>query len=211
MSEDSRAIENQRPGIVAATGVSFSVGFFFAFRIFIMLLSVRLLGTSEQVGVEISLGLNFLLLILVGFQTIGAGEQESPVKLRVPGIRWAFIFLFFSWASLFWSATASMPAAIIYWCAMAADVAMVVLLLRMGPIKEVAAGIMSGYVIGACLIAIIAWLLPAQSDLRLGDEELLGSNQIGYLCAFAMFFVQYLLREKPGKWGARLWFLGSRC
>jgi O-antigen ligase len=94
-----------------------------------------------------------------------------------------------------------MSAAIVYWCAMAADVGMVVLLLRMGPIKEVATCLMKGYVLGACVIALIAWLLPAQSDLRLGDEELLGPNQIGYLCAFALFFVQYLMREKPGKWG----------
>jgi O-antigen ligase len=84
---------------------------------------------------------------------------------------------------------------------MAADVGMVVLLLRVGPVNEVAASLMKGYVVGACMIAAIAWLLPAQSDLRLGDEELLGPNQIGYLCAFALFFAQYLMREKLGKWG----------
>jgi exopolysaccharide production protein ExoQ len=83
---------------------------------------------------------------------------------------------------------------------MAADVGMVVLLLRVGPVKETAASLMKGYMWGACAIAIIAWLLPAQADLRLGDEELLGPNQIGYLCAFALFFVQYLMREKAGKW-----------
>ena len=121
--------------------------------------------------------------------------------LRFPAVRWILIFLCFSCVSLFWSATASMPAAIIYWCAMAADVGMVALLIRMGPVKEVVTSLMKGYVIGACVIAMIAWLLPAQSDLRLGDEELLGPNQIGYLCAFALFFVQYLLRERPGKWG----------
>jgi O-antigen ligase len=67
---------------------------------------------------------------------------------------------------------------------------------------------MKGYVWGACAVAIIAWLLPAQSDLRLGDEELLGPNAIGYLCAFALFFAQYLAREKDGKWGAAALLLG---
>jgi exopolysaccharide production protein ExoQ len=185
----------------AATGLSYLVGFFFSFRIFIMLLSVRLLGTDEQVGVEVSLALNFFLLVLVAFQTIGASDHERASMLRLPGVRWVLVFLCFSCISLLWSATASMPAAIVYWCAMAADVGMVVLLLRMGPVKEVATSLMKGYVVGACVIALIAWLLPAQSDLRLGDEELLGPNQIGYLCAFALFFVQYLMREKAGKWG----------
>lgn len=68
--------------------------------------------------------------------------------------------------------------------------------------------LMKGYVWGACGVAIIAWLLPAQSDLRLGDEELLGANQIGYLCAFAFFFAQYLLRQKIGRFGVAAWVLG---
>ncbi len=62
--------------------------------------------------------------------------------------------------------------------------------------------VMKGYVWGACAIAVVAWLLPAQSDLRLGDEELLGPNQIGYACAFALFFAQYLMRRNGGDWSA---------
>jgi exopolysaccharide production protein ExoQ len=201
MMMDSSPAERQPYVTPAATGLSSLVGFFFSFRIFIMLLSVRFLGATEQVGVEISLALNFLLLIFVAFQTIGATDQEKPSMLRLASVRWVLTFLCFSCISLLWSATASMPAAIVYWCAMTADVGMVALLLRLGPIKEAATSIMKGYVVGACVIAIIAWLLPAQSDLRLGDEELLGPNQIGYLCAFALFFAQYLMREKLGKMG----------
>jgi hypothetical protein len=58
---------------------------------------------------------------------------------------------------------------------------------------------MKGFIWGACTVAVIAWLMPAQSDLRLGDDELLGPNQIGYACAFAFFFAQYLIREKRAK------------
>src|SRR6202046_4979389 len=200
MSMRGSPTEKQRIRIPAATGLSVLVGSFFSFRVFIMLLSVRLLGTCEQAGVEISLALNFFLLALVAFQTIGATDPEGPSMLRLASVRWVFLFLCVSCMSLFWSATASLPAAIIYWCPMAAERAVVVLFLRMGPVREVATSLMRGYVAGACVIAIIAWLLPAQSDLRLGDEELLGPNQIGYLCAFALFFVQYLMREKLGKW-----------
>jgi O-antigen ligase len=84
---------------------------------------------------------------------------------------------------------------------MAADFTMVIVMLRDGRLTVVANSLMKGYVWGACAVAVIAWLLPAQSDLRLGDEELLGPNAIGYLCAFAFFFAQYLMREKDGKWG----------
>jgi exopolysaccharide production protein ExoQ len=203
----SSMTETRRHIMPAATGLSFLVGFFFSSRLFIMLLSVRLLGTDEQAGVEISLALNFFLLILVAFQTIGAADHERANMLRLSGVRWVLIFLSFSCMSLLWSATASVPAAIVYWCAMAADVGMVALLLRMGPVNEIATRIMKGYVVGACIIALIAWLLPAQSDLRLGDEELLGPNQIGYLCAFALFFVQYLMREKLGKWSLATFIL----
>jgi O-antigen ligase len=107
-----------------------------------------------------------------------------------------------------WTSTSSLAAAIAYWCAMAADVAIVVLMLRTGRVTQVANSLMRGYVWGACAVAIIAWMLPAQSDLRLGDEELLGPNAIGYLCAFAIFFAQYLAREKDGKWGAAGLLLG---
>jgi O-antigen ligase len=74
------------------------------------------------------------------------------------------------------------------------------LLLRSGPAEAATAGVMKGYVAGACAIAICAWIMPAQTDLRLGDDELLGPNQIGFVCALAIFFAQYLMRSS----GARL-------
>jgi len=40
---------------VQAVGMALAVGFFFSFRLFIMLLSVRILGTDPQTGVEVSL------------------------------------------------------------------------------------------------------------------------------------------------------------
>lgn len=58
------------------------------------------------------------------------------------------------------------------------------------------------------MVAIIAWILPGQSDLRLGDDELLGANQIGYLCAFAFFFAQYLMLQRAGRCGMAAVLLG---
>jgi O-antigen ligase len=51
-------------------------------------------------------------------------------------------------------------------------------------------------------------MLPAQSDLRLGDEEFLGPNQIGFVCAFALFLAQFLIRRKESFWIAPSIFLG---
>ena len=49
--------------------------------------------------------------------------------------------------------------------------------------------------------------MPVQSDLRLGDEEFFTTNEIGNLCAFTIFLVQYLMRRKDGKWGLVMLFL----
>jgi O-antigen ligase len=145
-------------------------------------------------------GLNLLLFALVVFHSIGAAPETLSSTLKVKNFRWILLFLGFSGCSLFWSSTASLPAAIVYWCAMTADVAMVVLLLRTGPVSGMSFALIKGYVVGACVIAFVAWLLPAESDLRLGDEELLGPNQIGYACAFGAFMAQYLVFRRAGKW-----------
>jgi exopolysaccharide production protein ExoQ len=176
------------------------IGFFFSFRLVIVLLSVHVFQAEPQAGVMVSVGLNLLLLVVVAFHSFGPGLTTLRSTLRVPCFRWVLIFLTFSACSLFWTVAVSLSAAVVYWCAMAADVAMVVLLLRTGPESQMVSSLMKGYVIGACLIAMIAWLLPSQSDLRLGDEELLGPNQIGYVCAFAVFFAQYLIRKGASEW-----------
>ena len=192
----------------AGTGIPFVVGLFFSFRLFITLLSARIFGADPLTGTEITLALNFLLLMVVAFQSLGAADRTFRDMLKLPSIRWVLVFLIFSGCSLFWSVAASLPAAIAYWCAIAADVATVTLLLRTGFALDSIHSLMKGYVWGACAVAIIAWLLPGQSDLRLGDDELLGTNQIGYLCAFAFFFAQYLLQRKIGKFGVAALLLG---
>ena len=177
-----------------------AIGFFFAFRLVIVLLTVRVFQADPQAGVVVSVGLNLLLFVVVAFHSFGPGLTTLRSTLRVSCFRWVLLFLTFSACSLFWTAAVSLSAAVVYWCAMAADVAMVVLLLRTGPEARMVSALMKGFIIGACLIAVIAWLMPSQSDLRLGDEELLGPNQIGYACAFAVFLAQYLIREGAPQW-----------
>ena len=196
------ALEGKTDSIgVQATWLAFAVGFFFSFRIVLALLSVRVLGTTPRAGSELNLVLELLLLLLVCFYSLGYAQRTFGSMLRLSSIRWVFAFLIFSFCSLAWSATVSLPTSVAYWCGIAADVAMVVLLLRAGSVSGVSHSLMKGFVLSACCLAVIAWIMPGQADLRLGDEELFNTNQIGNLCATAIFLAQYLARRKAGRWG----------
>ena len=190
-----------------ATGLAFAVGFYFSFRIVIVLFSVRVLGTDPRTGSEISLTLNLLLLLLVCFHSLGYANRTFGSMLRLSSVRWILVFLVFSCGSLTWSGTVSLATSTAYWCGMAADVAIVVLLLRAGSVTGVSHSLMKGFIVSACCIALIAWIMPAQSDLRLGDEEFFNTNQIGNLCAFAIFLAQYLASCEQENWGLAILFL----
>lgn len=176
-----------------------AAGFFFSFRIAIVLVAVRLFLQNAQTGVVAGLVCNYVLLVVVGFFSLGPAAHGVRPLMRGP-VWWALGFLGFSGVSLLWSSAASLPAAAAFWCAMAADVGIAMLLLRSGPAEETSEAVMQGYIWGTCAFAAIAWMLPAQSDLRLGDEELLGPNQIGYACAFAFFMAQYLMARRGRVW-----------
>jgi exopolysaccharide production protein ExoQ len=172
-------------------------GFYFAFRLFFVLFAVRVFGATAQAGVGASLVCNYALL---GIALLSMSAKIAPDRLRdQPCVRWAIAYIVLTGLSLCWSVTASLPAAVAFWGAMCADAAIVALQLRHHDAETVAHSLMGGFVRGATLIAIIAWLIPAQSDLRLGDEELLGPNQIGWLCGLAFFFAQYLMLGKSGR------------
>jgi exopolysaccharide production protein ExoQ len=184
------------------------VGFYFAFRAIFVLIAVRLFLLDPRAGVAANLVSNFLLLLLVAFQMFGNSAENATWLLNLRPFRWVLAFLCLSGSSLLWTIAESRTAASVYWCAMAADLAMVVLLLRSVPVLQLAAGLIKGYVWGACAVAFAAWLLPLQSDMRLGDEGLLGPNQIGFVCAFALFLAQFPIRSKERFWIAPSLFLG---
>jgi exopolysaccharide production protein ExoQ len=178
------------------------LGFFFSFRLILILLSVRAFLADPQLGVEISIAFNLLFLAVVIFHSMGPAALTFRTLNQITCFRWVLVFVGFSLCSLIWTAAVSVPAAAAYWSAMASDVFCVVLLLRTDSEESVTSSLMAGYVAGACGVALIAWILPAEYDLRLGDEELLGPNQIGFACAFALFLAQYLINN-----GRKIWKL----
>jgi exopolysaccharide production protein ExoQ len=178
-----------------------TIGFYFAGRLCVTYLFFQ---PDPQLGAEVSLALNLLLLAVVAFHSFGPAPALSA--LRLPTLRWVAVFLGFSLCSLLWSATVSVLVAFAYWSAMAADVAMVVLLLRTGPVDAMSAALMRGYIVGACWIGLVAWLSPTMQDLRPGNDDFFSPNAIGFTCAFGVFFAQYLGRSASG-WNPAAIFL----
>ena len=184
------------------------VGFFFAVRMMIGLVSVRVLSLEARDGSILTLGLNFLLLGVVCFSTLGSANRSLQATLRVKPVRWVCAFLIISFCSLGWSSTAMLSAAVLYWSALAADVFIVVLLLRTMSAEVVSRSVMKGFIWGACCTSVVAWLMPLQPDLRLGDEDYFNANQIAFLASFAFFLAQYLNRIHAGRWKIVSTFLG---
>jgi O-antigen ligase len=172
-----------------------AVGFYFSFRLCITYL---LFQATPQTGAAVSVALNLLVFVVVGFHSFGPAPTTLRSALRVSCFRWVMLFLGFSLCSLLWSATVSVAVAFAYWCGMAADVAVVVLLLRTAPTERMAAALMKGYVRGACFIALVAWLSPTMQDLRPGNDDFFSPNAIGFTCAFGAFFAQFLARSVGG-------------
>jgi O-antigen ligase len=187
--------------------LALAVGFFFAARIILTLVLVRVFGADPRTGAAVTLALGFLLLSLACFDALGVPHRTLRSMLHPAAMRWVLLFLAVSGCSLAWSETVSLAASTVYWCGLAADVALVLLLLRSGPVSDVAHSLIKGFIWGACCLALIAWLMPAQADLRLGDPDFFNANQIGNLCAVAIFLAQYLLRRKQGRWALVIVFL----
>jgi exopolysaccharide production protein ExoQ len=189
------------------SGISFAVGFFLSFRLSIVYLSVHLLGLDPSVGTALSLGLELLLFCLVCFTASGTPARSFKCMTQLKPVRWVIAFVVLSGLSLVWSETASLPNSVAYWGGLVVDVASVGVLLRSGTGRIEAHSILKGFVWSACWLGLMAWIMPTASDLRLGDEQFFNTNEIGNLCAFAIFFAQYLARAGDGEWKLAKFFL----
>ncbi len=186
---------------------AFAAGFFFSFRAAMAMISARWLGLGSEAGVSASFAIEALLLLGAGFEAIGAAQRPLRWITRQAPVRWVFFFLAFSCSSLLWSATVSRAASFSYWCAMGCDVAIVVLLLRARGVDEAARSLLRGFIVSTCVLACMAWMMPAAEDLRLGDADYFNTNQIGNLCAMAVLMAQFLGARRDGNWKLPIFFL----
>jgi exopolysaccharide production protein ExoQ len=188
-------------------GLAFSLGFFFSFRQVIVLLCARVFGLEPRTGSALILSLDLMFFGLICFGSLGAGRRLDQPIWRLPSARWVLLYLAFSCSSLAWSETASLADSFAYWLALVIDVANVFLLLRDDSGVDAAHSLMKGFIWSSCILAVVAWIMPAQADLRLGDEDYFNTNEIANLCAFAVFFAQYLTRRNREPWRLAKFFL----
>ncbi len=173
-------------------------GFLLAFK---GSLTFLLFQSSPQTGagVTVALTLGWTLLV-AGYAALdprGLSAIESAI--RVP--RWILVYLALAGVSLAWTTTNSIPVAAAYWAATCADVLAVSILLSYSPVQENAIRIMHGFIAGAAVVAVIAWVAPAMDDMRLGHEDFLHPNLIGFEFALAALFTAYLAqKQKAWSW-----------
>lgn len=207
---DRRALEtpvpiDNHPG-EEATHIStiqwlpFGIGWYFCVRVAFTLLLVRVFGLSDRLGAGVSLCIEFAFFGLVALDLLRPATACN-LPTEESGVRgWIILYVSFAGVSLLWSAAASIPASFAYWSGTACDVAMILLLFRRNDAREVCSSAMRGFVFGACVVAVAAWLMPSQYDLRLGDEDYLNANTIANICAFGIFLAECLRRTGHGKW-----------
>jgi exopolysaccharide production protein ExoQ len=179
-----------RSGLLLLPGL---VGFIFAFRTCITILWFQ---QEPQQGTAVSVALSLTLLSFATLSTIGSTPSIPSSCFRIPLLYWCAAFLGLALASLAWS-EAPLVAAAGYWTSWAADVGTIWFLLRGGIAEDRAEAVMKGYVCGACFVAVLAWALPANADMRLGDEDFLHPNALGFLFSIATFLAIHLARENP--------------
>lgn len=172
-------------------------GFFLSFQsslTFLFFQSDPQFGTAVRLGVTLS-----WLLMVVGYTILNPPPQASRLagrsERRKP-LMWIAIYLGLAAISMLWTKGDSLAVAASYWAGLAADVASVYLLLRYPHVDQNMRRIMYGFVAGALLVAVIAWAAPAMEDLRLGNEDFLHPNLIGFHFAIATLFSIYMAQRK---------------
>lgn len=181
-----------------------TAGFVFAFR---TCLTILWFQQDPQQGTAVSVALSLTLLAFAALSTIGNTPSIPSSCFRAPPLYWCVAFLTLSLISLAWS-EAPLVAAAGYWASWAADVATIWFLLRGGVAEDRAAAIMKGYVWGACVVAVLAWSLPTGADMRLGDEDFLHPNALGFLFSIATLLAIHLTRDRSF-WRLPAFFLAT--
>lgn len=177
-----------------------TIGFFLAFRTALTFLAFQ---SDPVLGSTISLGILLCFALATIIYTTGQGT--AALLQRPQGaLRWIYAVLLLSFFSLSWTGSSSKTNAAAYWLSMAAELFIVLLLLREGDIEHVTVALIQGFIAGTCFVALIAWCSPVTIELRLGNDLFLHPNTLGMQAAVAAFLAQFLARTGASryKWAA---------
>jgi len=195
------AAPNERVRLSSAISMPGMVGVYFALRVCMTFLFFQ---SEPKVGAALSVALNVFLLLPVAIYASGSASITMRQALSTNPLRFVFAFLALALVSLLWSETPSTAIALGYWTALAADVLLVLLLVRADGAARTFDGLMKGFICGVFLVCVIAWVAPTMPDLRLGDNDFLTPNLIGFEGAFGALLCQYFAPQ-----GARWKWLGA--
>lgn len=177
-----------------------AAGFSFSARTMFVLISARWLNAGTQPGVLTAFATSAMLLLACSVNAFGNASRPIGWILRIGTFRWVAVYLAFSGCSLIWSATVSPVGSGMYWGSLVADVVIVCLICRGAGITNGAHSILKGFIAGSCILAMVAWMMPAAEDLRLGDLDYFNTNQIGNLCALSVMLCCLLESRGHGRW-----------
>jgi exopolysaccharide production protein ExoQ len=182
-------------------------GALFSIRSIFVLVSARWLNVGTEAGVAAGSTGTAILFIAASLASAGHDAGESREVFQVRALQWVLLYLAFAGCSLFWSASASPLGSAAYWGGIVLDVALVVMLFRAWGSNSASHSLMKGFIAGSCMLAVIAWLMPAAADLRLGDLDYFNTNQIGNLCALSLLMCALLAARGDGRWRLTTIFL----
>jgi len=167
------------------------IGFFFVFRVCLIFLFFQ---SNAALGSQVSVATTLLLLFGAFLYTSDLSHSNTFRVVQIRPVRWILALLAFSCVSLTWTDASSLFGAFGYWLAMAADVAIVLLLLRRTPDPlPTTEAFFKGSVWAGAALSLIAWLTPRTPDLRLGNDTFLHPNTLGLYIATATLIAQYLI------------------
>jgi O-antigen ligase len=131
---------------------------------------------------------------------LAAGHHITSDETRIfstPSVmRWIAAYLILSALSLAWTTTPSIIAATGYWAATTADLLTSWLIVRRDTSGQRPMRLMLGFVFGSLAVAAIAWATPVTNDLRLGNDDFLHPNALGFEFALAALFAIHLVRKR---------------
>ena len=168
-------------------------------------LTFLLFQANPQLGAGATIGLTLAwLTIIFGYSVVNPPSRRDQTTFPKV-LYWIGMYLGLGVASLMWTGAGSVAVAACYWSATAADVIIIYLLLSYEPVEQRAFGIMYGFISGSAAVALIAWVIPATDDLRLGHQEFLHPNLIGFQFAMAALLAGFLAKENKNS----MWLAGG--
>lgn len=188
--------------------LAFCAGLLFSSRTIFVLITGRWLNVGTVPGVLAGFAFAATLALIAMLGAFGAEEDAGPTLWASRPLRWVILYLAFTGCSLFWTASVSVASSALYWISLAGDVGIVLLLFRGAGRERALNSLLKGFIAGSSALALIAWMMPAAADLRLGDLDYFNTNQIGNLCALSLLMCSLLAvrGQAPGR--VIPWFLG---